>query len=315
MNQKLKIKFVDFWPGFIPEKSYFLDMLGGDEKIELSDNPEIIFFSNFGQAHKNYKCFRVFFSSENERPNMSKCDIALTFDYSKNKRHFRLPLFVLFAFRYGYNPHKFSVQYDKAEILEEWKKRKFCCIVVSNGLSKKRIDFFKFLNKKERVDSGGKYLNNIGAPVQSKIDFIRDYKFVISFENSSHSGYTTEKLLEPLLTYSIPIYWGDPKVKNDFNSNSFIDLSDFENYDKIYDLMKLIESNDSILESYLFNKPVNIESNFWDKNKVRSWILEKYKTNTKPIAQKKSNVFISIIIERIKIIKYWLEHYTIGHFR
>ena len=82
---KIKIAFVDFWPGFIPENSYFFDLLGGTNKVELSESPEIIFFSNFGSEHKKYDCYRIFFSAENERANMYKCDIALTFDFNKNK--------------------------------------------------------------------------------------------------------------------------------------------------------------------------------------------------------------------------------------
>ena len=49
---KIKIAFVDFWPGFIPENSYFFDLLGGTNKVELSESPEIIFFSNFGSEAK-----------------------------------------------------------------------------------------------------------------------------------------------------------------------------------------------------------------------------------------------------------------------
>ena len=48
--------------------------------------------------------------------------------------------------------------------------------------------------------------------VSNKMDFIKDYKFVISFENSSNPGYTTEKLIEPMLVNSIPIYWGNTEV-------------------------------------------------------------------------------------------------------
>ena len=35
------------------------------------------------------------------------------------------------------------------------------------------IDFFHKLNEYKKVDSGGKYLNNIGKPVVDKMDFIK----------------------------------------------------------------------------------------------------------------------------------------------
>ena len=88
-------------------------------------------------------------------------------------------------------------------------KSKFCSMVVSSKDSKPRINFFKALTALKKVDSGGGYLNNIGSPVVDKQDFIKDYKFVISFENESYPGYLTEKLFDILLVKSIPIYWGD----------------------------------------------------------------------------------------------------------
>jgi hypothetical protein len=65
-------------------------------------------------------------------------------------------------------------------------------------------------------------LNNIGYQVPKKVDFIKDYKFTIAFENSVCEGYTTEKIFEPMLCNSIPIYYGNPLVDKDFNPSSFI---------------------------------------------------------------------------------------------
>lgn len=314
MSQKLKVNFVDFWPGFIPEESYFFEMLGGQERVELSLDPDIVFYSNFGRDYKKYKCFRIFYSSENERTNWFDCDIALTFDYSRRNRHFRLPLFVLFAHRYGFNPKMKFGNLDKGALVQQWKSKKFCCIVVSNGLAKKRIDFFNFLSTKEKIDSGGNILNNVGGPIDSKIDFIRNYKFVISFENSTYPGYTTEKIFEPFITDSIPIYWGDPCVKNDFNVGSFVNCSDFNDYEQIYSYMKFIESDDSIIESFLFNEKI-IDNDYWDMKIVRDWILNQYSKIRKPKATLKYAVVFSYFTEKIAMIKYWLVDYTIGHSR
>ena len=50
----------------------------------------------------------------------------------------------------------------------------------------------------------------MGGPVASKLDFDRSHKFSIVCENTAHSGYTTEKLVEAFAAGCIPIYWGDP---------------------------------------------------------------------------------------------------------
>ena len=78
------------------------------------------------------------------------------------------------------------------------------------------------------MDSGGGYLNNIGFSIRDKINFIADYKFVLSFENESFRGYVTEKLIHSLQVNSIPIYWGDPSINEEFNSKRFLNLADFE---------------------------------------------------------------------------------------
>ena len=72
------------------------------------------------------------------------------------------------------------------------------------------MDFFVKLSKYKQVDSGGRTLNNIGGPVEDKMEFIKDYRFVISFENAEYPGYTTEKIIQPMFVDSIPIYWGNP---------------------------------------------------------------------------------------------------------
>ena len=99
--------------------------------------------------------------------------------------------------------------------------------MTSNPYSQKRIGFFKELSKYKKVDSGGKVLNNVGGCVEDKLEFIKDYKFVISFENSAHPGYTTEKIVDPLAMNCIPIYWGNPYVARDFNNKRFYQLFRF----------------------------------------------------------------------------------------
>lgn len=105
-------------------------------------------------------------------------------------------------------------------------------MVVSNANAKERIEFFKLLSKYKQVDSGGRFLNNVGGPVADKRRFIQDYKFVLSFENSTHPGYTTEKLIEPMLVNSIPLYWGNEQVGRDFNTNSFVHVNQFFSFDE-----------------------------------------------------------------------------------
>jgi hypothetical protein len=244
MKPVIKINFTDFWPGFDKSDNYFSDLLARNYTVEISDRPVFLFYSCYGHDYLKFNCIRIFFSAENMRPDFTACDYALTFDLLDHPRHFRLPLFFYYIDQRGKVNDDLVATPDTEEIKRQWsRKEKFCCMVVSNGKSKKRIEFFKSLSKFRKVDSGGVYLNNVGGPVPDKLSFIRDYKFVIAFENSSYPGYTTEKLFDPLLENCIPVYWGNPKIHLDFNKKRFLNYDDFASERELIEEMFSIESN------------------------------------------------------------------------
>ena len=224
--ETIKVNFGYFWTDFNPEDNYFTRELSKKYNVELSDQPDLFFFThayNGQRDYLRYKCHRLFLGWENERADWNSCDYVLDSDFvTGNPRHKRWPIWA------GWDTSKLLALKEQNEYV---KKKKFCCMVVSNANAKERIDFFHQLSKYKQVDSGGRYLNNIGGPVKDKREFIKDYKFVISFENSSHPGYTTEKLIEPMLVNSIPVYWGNTEVGKDFNTKSFIHVNQFASYE------------------------------------------------------------------------------------
>jgi hypothetical protein len=146
--------------------------------------------------------------------------------------------------------------------------------MVSNGTAVERIDFFNKISQYRGVDSGGRYLNNIGSPIQpgvdNKLDWMRNYKFSITFENSSYPGYTTEKLMHALITDTIPIYWGNPLAGLDFNPKAFINCHDFKSFDEVIELVKEIDQNDSLYREYL-SQPFlkdNVETDFCKEENI-----------------------------------------------
>lgn len=222
----IRIKFVDFWFGFSEKNNYFTKLLSHNYTLEFSDNPEILIYSCFGREHLKYNCIRIFYSAENVRPNFNGCDYAITSDYNDNPRHYRFPLYGLYL-EGEKSMSQFINGYTKEEARRIWRsKSKFCCMVVSNGASKERLSLYEKLSEYKKVDSGGKILNNVGGPVKDKLEFIKDYRFVISFENSSYPGYTTEKIIEPIVADCIPLYWGDPFINKEINKDCFLEKSE-----------------------------------------------------------------------------------------
>lgn len=315
---KLKIKFVDFWAGFSEYDNYLLNTLAKYVDLEISDEPDLIFFSCYGKEYLKYKCIRIFYTAENMRCDFTCCDFALTFDFLDDERHFRLPLYALYIDQYNYWNNLTLVKNHTFAKIQWEQKSKFCCMVVSNDRSKPRRDFFHKLSKHLHVDSGGKYMNNVGGPVVNKLDFIKDYKFVISFENSSYPGYTTEKILEPLMTESIPIYWGNPLIEKDFNKKRFLDRNDFANdEDLIARILHLNENSseaEEILMQPIFNDnkiPIYIEEakllNFL-KHIIDN--LSKYR----PVAKTNKRHY-HIVKRKMNILESYYKHYMGKTFR
>ncbi|MBC8052882.1 MAG: glycosyltransferase [Sphingobacteriaceae bacterium] len=263
---RLKINFTDFWDGFKETDNFFWNLLSRHYELELSEEPDVLLFSVFGDSFKKYKCLRIFYTGEFHKPNLNLADLSLSFSHINDSRHFRLPLFVL------YHDLRILLQKPSPEkILAQ--KTKFCCFVVSNKSCKIRNNFFEELSKYKQVDSGGKLFNNVGGPVANKTDFIKDYKFVISFENSSAPGYTTEKIIEPMLVNSVPIYWGDPLVADDFNVKSFVNVNDFKSAKKAIEHIIEVDQNDKLYQSYL--EQLWFTGNSINKNYLHENILDK----------------------------------------
>ena len=108
------------------------------------------------------------------------------------------------------------------------------------------------MSKYKKVDCGGRWMNNIGYVVQDKREFQSTYKFSIAFENNAyrpqHKGYTTEKIMEPMTVNSIPIYWGNPDIYKEFNTKSFINYYDHNDFKEMIE--KIVEI-DNDQEKYL----------------------------------------------------------------
>ena len=245
MKHQLKIKYVDFWPGFNSNDNGFLNLVKEFYEIEYSDNPDILIYSCYGTEFLKYNCPRLFYTAENIRPNFRFCDFALSFDYLEDERHFRWPLY-----RRWFSVCELTKPRNSNDI--QSRKEGFCSFVVSNATeSEERINFFHELSKYKQVSSGGKYANNVGGPVENKRDFISKYLFNIAFENSSLPGYTTEKIAEPWLEGCIPIYWGDPEVTRDINPDCFINMHDFDCFDAAIAHIKEVDASPELQIKYL----------------------------------------------------------------
>ena len=265
MKNKIKIDFSDFWGGFDKTNNYFYNLLKEEFDVIITDNPDYLFFSVFGSKHLQYKRKKIFYTGENVAPPLHYCDYSFSFDYLDDNRNYRLPHYLLYD---GY----YDLQRPKI-IDESLANRNFCNFIVSNGACQERNQFYNELSKYKKVDSGGRFANNIGYAVDNKVKFQSEYKFSIAFENNAYRpqfpGYTTEKIMEPMTVNSIPIYWGNPEIAKEFNTKSFINLHDFDSVDDVIDyIIELDKNNEKYLN--LLNQPWFNNYKIPENNKIEN---------------------------------------------
>lgn len=252
--KKIKIKFVDFWKNLNCKENDFYRILSKKYDVEISENPEFLFYSVSGDEHLEYDSIKIFYTGENVIPDFNLCDYGIGFSYIEfGERYLRLPLYFL----QGYKENlKKALEVHKKEIQ---KRNKFCNFIYSNGKAdREREEFYNLLSQYKKVDSGGRYLNNIGGPVEDKFSFQQQYKFSIAFENTSSKGYTTEKLIEAKAAGTIPIYWGNPEISKEFNSKSFINCHEYESFEEVIEEIKKIDNDDELYCKYL-REPFNLK--------------------------------------------------------
>jgi hypothetical protein len=275
-KEKYYLMFTDFWPDFNNSYNFFsllientkkdLDVVCcGEADMPHGVQPDAIVFSAFGETWKKYPNVpKIYYTGENTPP-LSESSIKLNLGFSHadmvSDAYLRFPLWILEID--WFNCDKERISNPKPIPLEDCttvnfnalsKKKKFCAFVVSNPNNPVRNLAFEWLYSYKPIDSGGRLFNTIGDSLFAgggggggelkKFEFYKDYKFCLTYENSSSQGYVTEKVLHAKAAGCIPIYWGDPKIERDFNINGMIDARDIRTREELIAAVKAVDEND-----------------------------------------------------------------------
>ena len=289
--RKVRLDFCDFWPGFCKTDNFFWDILKTRFDVELHAQPDFLIYSNReSHVHRVHNCVKIYFAVESFLPDWRECDYAMTCHYLDDPRHLRLPLYVLYG-----EPACLVKDAEELDSLLA-SKSTFCSFVVSNAgkrKTQKRVDFFNHLSRYKRVDSGGRYLNNIGEPIPNgpagKLAFLRQYKFNIAFENESVVGYTTEKIFEAMRARCLPIYWGNPRIAEEFNPRSFLNYLDFPTEEALIE--KIIELDRDDLKYLAWMREPYFRSNrpneFFDTKRLLDFFESIFTTPVRPVSRQR----------------------------
>ena len=140
------------------------------------------------------------------------------------------------------------------------------CAVVSYKDGIVRNKFLDSLEKHTHVVYGGGFRNNIGNALQGSynsdnlIHFYKQFRFVITMENSEESHYITEKIINGFRAGVIPVYWGSPNAVQYFNKERFLQLKD-DSDEEITSLIHTMMSMKSDEYLWRVNQPIFIKHN------------------------------------------------------
>lgn len=266
----VKIKYVGFWDGFDPETNIIYQVLKKHYDVVITDDADYIICSLFGTPYDycHFPQVRIMYSGENYIPDFNVIDYALC------------PYPVEFLDRCCYRPVLLG-NFERCQDLQN-KDRNYSSSILDEkpyfanfiaGHESEfniRGDFFKKLSKYKRVESPGKYLNNMSDSQvvsfldSSKTDFQRKCKFTLCFESTKHEGFVTEKITDAFYSDTIPVYYGSSTVTDIFNSEAFINCSDFDSFDDVVNKIIELDNDD---EKYLemLRQPIFVQKNFVDE--------------------------------------------------
>ena len=115
------------------------------------------------------------------------------------------------------------------------------------------ITYFRSISQVPHIHDYG---NNPFLTLHNKFTLFEEYQFSIVIENSQQINYFTEKLIDCILTKTIPIYWGCPNISDFFDTTGWIifDSQTLQEFDKL-----------NILDSSYYNKYIDVIENNYNK--------------------------------------------------
>lgn len=280
--EKIRAAARNFWPGFSFADSIFAAALREHYKVELVERPEIadvVFESHWSPPRtlrnrlvENWKNVRklkfrgkqIFFSGEPYPIPVGEYHGVISHHLLLKENHFRLPLWVLYCKLWpnvgGRQTPDADADFTPDQLVTPrlTKPTKFACEIfgVPHHM---RFKIPQYLEQFGHVELLGRA---VGKPVESKMAVMSDYKFNLCFENTVIAGYVTEKPLQAKMAGCIPLWWGHPAYREDFNEKALINLFEYDfDFQRVLDTVDLEEVRHTPL---LNSAPTNLLSEMGD---------------------------------------------------
>ena len=226
---------------------------------------DLLFFAPFGDTWTRVPSSvpKIHITGENTSPKKGPgVFLNLGFEATNlSQGIYRFPLWIQYIDWFGadqerlVNPRSMPIDaLIKPDVAMIQTKQKFCSFIVSNPTNTVRNEAFHWLSQYKQVDSAGRLFNNVGDAIFTqtagggggelkKYEFLKQYKFCLTYENSRGDGYVTEKCLAAKAAGCVPIYWGAKDVTQDFPEGSFLNANDFTTPGELIEAVKRLDEN------------------------------------------------------------------------
>ena len=225
-----------------------------------SPNPDYIIYNVYSDEDlkpEYHNIIRIALYTENKIPDLNCADYYFA-HYRINylDRYFKMNIFLW--------ENLDEIDKKRLEVINNPIRKKFCGAAISNCNGLFRLDFIDKLNNYKKIGMGGGCLNNIGARIKDKINFLSEYKFSIAMENSEGDGYISEKIADSFRAGTIPIYYGDYLIDEYINPKTYILIRGEKDIDKKIEYIKKIDNDDKLYMEIMKEKPI-LDDKFVEK--------------------------------------------------
>ena len=248
-NESLKVYFHGFWSGFFEHTNpvhvdFFKKLLENifHKNIHLGkkEDSDILFETVFEPSiikEKSWKYKFLFCGESKLLYNTDEYDIV--FDSRRNEKNIvNMPEFI----PYIYCNYPIDWLESKHLLVKEENKINVPIVsIISNNSFPSRNWLLSIILSHLPVVNFGQFMNNVGGIIPFQYNskefsnLLKQFQFVIAFENAVDDTYITEKIFHAFLSDTIPIYFGSNNITDYINKERIliIEKADMESVVKV----------------------------------------------------------------------------------
>ena len=248
---KIYVNKVDMWAYFYWFEFDIYKILKKKYKIIISDNPQFLFYSSYGNENKNYNCTKIYLSNNKELPNFNECDYAIGYQFLNNteNRYIQKPIDV------DYFNNMENIYNIVIENYINTTEKKFCCIMeiyYSDMVKNFSAKLSEYKNIEEyKIDM-----------MDSELEFLEKYKFAIL--DAKNYEKNVEKFNQIFKAGTIPIFLGEDPFLETYNNKSFIWIKNETEFDQKINYIKEIDKNEKLYNETI-NEKIVLKKTEYDK--------------------------------------------------